>query len=63
MKHYLFPVVLLFCSMFPMIAEAYDRHGKDYSVRDGGGSSGILGIVVIVGIVLYCCMSGGKNEK
>lgn len=49
--------------MFPMIAEAYDRHGKDYSVRDGGGSSGILGIVVIVGIVLYCCMSGGKNEK
>lgn len=63
MKRYLFSVVLLLCNMLPMIAAAYDRHGKDYSVRDGGGSSGILGIVVIVGIVLYCCMSGGKNKK
>lgn len=48
--------------MFPMIAEAYDRHGRDYSVRDGGGSSGGLMLLVIIGIVVYCFFNAGKKD-
>ena len=49
--------------MFPMIAEAYDRHGRDYSVRDGGGSSGFLALLVIIGIIAYAYFSGGKKDR
>lgn len=62
MKRYFISFVLLLCSMFPMIAEAYDRHGRDYSVRDGGGSSGFLALLVIIGIVVYACNSAGKKD-
>lgn len=62
MKRYFISFVLLLCSMFPMIAEAYDRHGRDYSVRDGGGSSGGLMLLVIIGIVAYCFFNAGKKD-
>lgn len=63
MKRYFISFVLLLCSMFPMLAAAYDRHGRDYSVKDGSGSSGIRIRLVIIGFVVYGCLYAGKNDK
>lgn len=63
MKRYFISFVLLLCSMFPMLAAAYDRHGRDYSVKDGGGSSGILALLVVIGIVAYGYFSAGKKDR
>lgn len=62
MKRYFISFVLLLYGILPMLAAAYDRHGKDYSVRDGGGLSGFLALLVIIGIVVYACNSAGKSD-
>lgn len=62
MKRNFISLVLLLCNIRPMLAAAYDRHGRDYSVRDGGGSSGFLALLVIVGIVVYGYVSAGKKD-
>lgn len=63
MKRYFISFVLLLCSILPMLAAAYDRHGRDYSVKDGGGSSGILALLVVIGIVAYGYFSAGKKDR
>ncbi len=61
MKRYLISLALLTLNILPMLA--YDRHGKDYSVRDGGGSSGIMMILFIVGVIAYAVFSARNKDK
>lgn len=63
MKRYFISFVLLLCSILPMLAAAYDRHGRDYSVKDDGGSSGFLAFLVIIGIVAYGYFRACKKDK
>jgi len=48
-------------NILPMFA--YDRYGRDYTLKEGGGSSGFLMIIVIVVFVLYCIFSAGNRNK
>ena len=43
MKRYLLSFAFMLMNLMPLLA--YDRHGRDYSVRDGGGS-GFLGFII-----------------
>lgn len=52
---------MLLLNILPILA--YDRHGRDYSVRGGSGSSGFLLIIIVVAFVLYCFFSAGNKNK
>lgn len=47
-------------NLMPLLA--YDRHGRDYSVRDGGGS-GFLGFIIFVVIIIYVVVSSKKDDQ
>ena len=61
MRRHFISFALLVLNVLPLLA--YDRHGRDYSVRDGGGSSGLLAVVVIIAIVLYAFFSHRRKNK
>lgn len=61
MKRQLISFVLMMLNLLPMLA--YDRYGRDYSVRDGGGSSGFLMIIILVAFFLYCFFNAGNKDK
>ncbi|MCQ2257154.1 MAG: hypothetical protein MJZ41_04060 [Bacteroidaceae bacterium] len=61
MRRHFISFALLVLNVLPLLA--YDRHGRDYSVRDGSGSSGLLAVVVIIAIVLYAFFSHRRKNK
>lgn len=60
MKRQLISFASLLC-ILPMLA--YDRYGRNYTLKGGGGSSGFLMIIVIVAFVLYCIISVGNKTS
>lgn len=64
MKRHLISLVLFVLSALPFLASVHGDHGKYYSVKDGGGSSGILMIIAVIAFGLYCYFcSGNKDSK
>lgn len=63
MKRYLISLVLFVLCTLPSIASVHGDHGKYYSVKDGGGSSGILLLLVVVGFIAYGYFSAGNKDK
>lgn len=61
MKRHLISLALLMLNIPPMIA--YDRHGRDYSVRDGGGSSSSLLILIVVGVIANVLFNAGSKKN
>lgn len=61
MKRYLLSFAFMLMNLMPLLA--YDRHGRDYSVRDGGGASGVLVLIIIIGFVAFCIFGGGKKKQ
>lgn len=61
MKRQIISFALLVQNVLPLLA--YDRHGRDYSVRDGGSTSGFLAFAILIAIVLYCCFSQKNKDK
>lgn len=61
MRRYFISFALLVLNVLPLLA--YDRHGRDYSVRDGGGSSGFLGVALLFAVIVYFVLSQKNNNK
>jgi len=54
-------LVLLALNFIP--AMAYDRHGRDYSVNGGGGSSTMFLIIGVIILFLFLWFNSGKKDK
>lgn len=63
MKRNLISLVLFALCTLPSLASVHGDHGKYYSVKDGGGSSGILMLLVVIGFIVYGYFYSGDKDK
>lgn len=61
MKKSLISVALILLSELTLYA--YDRHGRDYTVNGGSGSSTMLLFIGVILLFLFLWFNSGKKDK
>ena len=54
-------IEMLMLNTIPILA--YDRHGRDYSVNGGGGSSTMFLIIGVILLFLFLWFNSGDKDK
>lgn len=61
MKRQIVTIEILTFNYIPIFA--YDRHGRDYSVNGGGGSSTMFLIIGVIILFLFLWFNSGNKDK